>query len=278
MLTTSEYHYGCIYKITNLVNGKSYIGQTKRKPELRWKQHKNIKDNFNNSLIKTAIAKYGEDAFSFEVICYANSQVNLNKLEDDLIIKFDSLAPNGYTCLGSQDRSGIISNITIKKMSNARLGKIPWNKGRTYKLSEDSKKNYKNSNKNKCLGRTVSAESKQKMSLAKQGKALSMEHKRKIGLSSATRHHSVESRIKMSLLARGRLHSDITKIKISTSKLKYNIKSINIITNEEKLYNSPLELIKDGFNYGSVYKAATGRDGRKQHKGFKWVLIPIEVI
>ena len=62
-----------IYKITNILNNKIYIGQTIRQPSLRWNEHK------SESLCSTskhgrlyhlhcAIRKYGVDSFIFEVI------------------------------------------------------------------------------------------------------------------------------------------------------------------------------------------------------------------
>ena len=53
-----------IYKITNNINGKVYIGQSKN-PQNRFKQHINDK---KDSAIHNAIKKYGEDNFSFEII------------------------------------------------------------------------------------------------------------------------------------------------------------------------------------------------------------------
>lgn len=61
-----------IYKITNLINGKSYIGQTDQKVEDRWRDHKNGKTS-KNSPLKRAIEKYGWDNFSKEVIDTADS-------------------------------------------------------------------------------------------------------------------------------------------------------------------------------------------------------------
>ena len=53
-----------IYKITNLINEKIYIGQSKN-PEKRFKQHiSGLKD----SIISAAIIKYGKENFSFEII------------------------------------------------------------------------------------------------------------------------------------------------------------------------------------------------------------------
>lgn len=53
-----------IYKITNNINGKIYIGQS-RNIESRWQQHQ---EPARNSLISRAIKKYGVDNFTFEVI------------------------------------------------------------------------------------------------------------------------------------------------------------------------------------------------------------------
>ena len=61
-----------IYKITNLINGKAYIGQTCQKVETRWAEHKRGKTS-TNSPLKRAIEKYGWDNFSKEVIDTADT-------------------------------------------------------------------------------------------------------------------------------------------------------------------------------------------------------------
>ena len=61
-----------IYKITNKINNKCYIGQTIKTAEERWKEHKrNININHSNCINKTlykAMRKYGIENFTFEVI------------------------------------------------------------------------------------------------------------------------------------------------------------------------------------------------------------------
>ena len=52
---------GFIYKITNKVNGKSYIGQTRNTVEFRWRQHYKAKDN---KYFHRAIQKYGKENFA----------------------------------------------------------------------------------------------------------------------------------------------------------------------------------------------------------------------
>ena len=53
-----------IYKITNNINGKVYIGQSKD-PEDRFKQHKCC---FGNSRLYTSMKSYGVDNFTMEVL------------------------------------------------------------------------------------------------------------------------------------------------------------------------------------------------------------------
>lgn len=70
-----------IYKVTNLINNKIYIGQSVH-IETRWKSHRN--DCFNPNLDKyncvfyNAIRKYGIDNFKFEVI----EECSINQLNE----------------------------------------------------------------------------------------------------------------------------------------------------------------------------------------------------
>jgi len=95
-----------IYKITNKLNGKSYIGQTKRSIEQRWRRH--INDAINNTLdthFARAIRKYGEKSFSVEEICSTESQDELNQLENYYIHKYNCLE-DGYNETDSICRCG----------------------------------------------------------------------------------------------------------------------------------------------------------------------------
>lgn len=57
-----------IYKITNLINGHSYIGQTQRTIELRYRAHQVEASNDENSPLHIAMRKYGLDNFIVEQI------------------------------------------------------------------------------------------------------------------------------------------------------------------------------------------------------------------
>lgn len=114
--------YGIIYKITNNVNGKVYIGQTTKKRGFldRYphkgvgiervynyhKMNKNRNDGYNVYLFNS-IEKYGFDAFTVEeVFDVAFSKDELNEKEMYYIKYFDSFA-NGYnSTLGGEGSNG----------------------------------------------------------------------------------------------------------------------------------------------------------------------------
>lgn len=86
-----------IYKITNLINQKSYIGQSIN-IEKRWVTHKyesiNDKQKAYNYSIHQAFRKYGIDNFSFEILELLPKE-KLNEKEIYWINFFDSYN-NGY--------------------------------------------------------------------------------------------------------------------------------------------------------------------------------------
>ena len=60
---------GSLYKITNKVNNKMYIGITFQNPPIkRWNGHKSKARNGGRLPLYESIRKYGEDNFEFEVI------------------------------------------------------------------------------------------------------------------------------------------------------------------------------------------------------------------
>jgi group I intron endonuclease len=61
---------GFIYKITNQVNGKVYVGKTEFSVEVRWKQHiaDSVKTRCKDRPLYRAMNKYGLSSFSIEVL------------------------------------------------------------------------------------------------------------------------------------------------------------------------------------------------------------------
>ncbi len=88
---------GFIYKITNILTDKCYIGETKKKnPELRWNEHKQkMEKGIGCPALQNAVRKYGLDKFTFKVliICFDEDRY---KFEMEYIKKYNSIAPNGY--------------------------------------------------------------------------------------------------------------------------------------------------------------------------------------
>jgi group I intron endonuclease len=91
---------GYIYKITNTITNKCYIGETKQPdPETRWKKHKNtIKKGVGCPALQDAVKKYGIEFFKFEIliICFDEDRY---KYEIEYIKKYNSKVPNGYNIL-----------------------------------------------------------------------------------------------------------------------------------------------------------------------------------
>lgn len=84
----------CIYKVTNLVNGKLYIGKTNNF-EKRKLEHTRYDVNNDNIFHKT-LRKYGLDKFDWEIIDEAYGLDAINDLERYYIQKYKTYKPYGY--------------------------------------------------------------------------------------------------------------------------------------------------------------------------------------
>lgn len=82
-----------IYKILNTKNNKCYIGQTEESPAtIRWHKHRYElnRNNHRNTHLQNAWNKYGEDAFTFEVIEECSTKELLNEAEERWITYYKS--------------------------------------------------------------------------------------------------------------------------------------------------------------------------------------------
>lgn len=118
--------YGVIYKITNTVNNKIYIGQTINFSE-RYRSHCEVpfrkSDRGYNHPIYRAIRKYGINNFTIEIIEYCSPIEELNDRETHYIKLYDCLVDSnkGYN-LQEGGQNGKKSKQTRKKMSNSQKG------------------------------------------------------------------------------------------------------------------------------------------------------------
>jgi group I intron endonuclease len=140
-------HIYTIYRITNHVNGKVYIGFTSKQPKERWKQHRRIRncpDQNSYSILHAALSKYGVKNFTFEVIYQSlDGEHCLKVKEPDFIREHDCCvldgADKGYNVTrgGESGMRGKKHTEESKaKMREAKLGK-PGKGGRIF--SEEDK-------------------------------------------------------------------------------------------------------------------------------------------
>lgn len=109
-----------IYKITNLVNGKVYIGQTTQNFARRKGEHiYRFKTGERDHKLYLAMRKYGKDSFKFEVLCCALKPEYLDELEISFIKEYNSFN-RGYnmTCGGNG-----VSEETKRKLSEIHKGR-----------------------------------------------------------------------------------------------------------------------------------------------------------
>lgn len=86
-----------IYKVTNKINEKIYIGQTVQKLNERINAHKSSAKNDCQYSFHKAIRKYGFNNFEWEILeKYITDKNHLDKLELYYIKRYNSLTPNGY--------------------------------------------------------------------------------------------------------------------------------------------------------------------------------------
>lgn len=110
-----------IYGIYNLVNGKMYIGQTKQGYRKRFTQHKSPTDG--SPLLRKAIAKYGRDNFTCELLDVAYNREDANAKEMAWIGALKTYKKeNGYN-LSMGGAFGNFNEDTLAKMSESHKGK-----------------------------------------------------------------------------------------------------------------------------------------------------------
>lgn len=146
-----------VYRILNLVTGKSYIGKTNIGIINRYKKHiSNAKNNINRYLYDS-MNKHGYNYFIIGTLEECSSIEELNTKEIYYIKKYNSLYPNGYNMTLGGDGGSTLSS---------------WSE-------ENKQKLYKQQSLTRTgLKRTVSQ--KQNMSLAQKGKIISEETRLKI--------------------------------------------------------------------------------------------------
>lgn len=236
-----------IYKATNTVNGKYYIGKTKNSLDSRIKSHK-VASTKKDWLFYRAINKHGFDKFKWEIIIECDDANKLNELEK----KYIGENNNGYNVAKGGDGGDTISNHPNReilrenvskfhkgkilseehkeKISNAHKGKNkPWAKDIAKKMSEGNI-----GKESKTKGSKLTDEHKEKISKGNKGKTKIFTEEHKQNLSKAKEgfknpnkgktyeeimgvEKALEFKKKQSEMRKGRVVSEETKRKISES-------------------------------------------------------------
>ena len=227
-----------IYKITNVKNGKMYIGQTKRGLKERWNQHAyNAVNHVHDNHFKRAIRKYGEEAFSKEVLIDGLTLDEANRYEETYVSLFCTFE-TGYNSTRGGDNMEMTEEVRRKK-SEATKGENCYWYGKTKsaetrrKISEALK-----GEKSPMYGKTKSAETRRKLSEAHKGekshmygKSLSAETRRKISEAHKGEKHPMY----------GKTHSFEARRKISEAQTKTPVIGVNKTTGEVRSFASTQE-------------------------------------
>jgi group I intron endonuclease len=164
-----------IYKYTNKINGKVYIGRTCQTLEAR--ASGNGKGYKCCTYFYNAIQKYGWENFEGEIIEEGLNDEEAGKRELYWISEFDSTnREKGYNLRDSDYRT--YKDETRKKISDANLGRKLTEEHKR-KLSEAKKGKYVG-DKNPWWGKKMSEETKEKLRQANIGRSLSIEARQAI--------------------------------------------------------------------------------------------------
>lgn len=161
---------GSLYVIWNDVNDKLYIGITTTTIEQRFRKHiKNALRGGDTHLYR-AIRKFGECVFHIECLVSNIPNERLPLFERSCIAHYDS-KHKGYNMTDGGDGVLNPSDDIRQKMSRAKRGHIPWNKGTKGVMKAWNK------------GLPMTEERKQHLSEVHKGRKLTNETKKKISIS-----------------------------------------------------------------------------------------------
>lgn len=156
-----------VYKHTNLINGKVYIGVTKQNVQRRWRDG----EGYRTQMFYRAIQKYGWDNFKHEVLADWISSDKIDRYETYLVELYRSDDPNfGYNLEGGGKINKVVSAETREKMRALALNRVVSQETRE-KISKANKgKKRPECGHSKNKGRKHSKEFGMKISMAKKGK------------------------------------------------------------------------------------------------------------
>ena len=130
-----------IYKATNKVNGKIYIGQTSKTLEQRKNGHERDTRSRkkHTTYFHEALAKYGYDNFDWEVIANANTQEELDEMEKHYIQVYNATDKEfGYNLKKGGKEGGLYNEECRRRLGESTKKK--WGNPETAKKMMDGLK------------------------------------------------------------------------------------------------------------------------------------------
>ncbi len=272
--------FGIIYMVTNLKNGKKYIGQTQKTLEQRKSGH--YKRRNDGGFFHNALLKYSKEDWKWEQIDVASSQEELDKKEQ-YWIKFYGTFNNkekGYNLTSGGEHNKLYSDETRRKIGLGNKGKIVSKEIRKKlsaimkgkKLTEEQKRKMSENNKgerNGMYGKTHSEETKQKISKSCKGRIVSDDTRKLLSNINKGKIVSKETRHKISQARLGKSNGPFTE------EHKQKLREVNL--GGKNPYAKGVICITTGKKYGSLKEAQedTGIHYKKISKICKGLLKPI---
>lgn len=171
-----------IYKISNTINGKIYIGQSVNiEHRIRAHKYSTTRDDKNHPILYKAFNKYGLDNFTFDTIIICEESL-LDFFEIKTIELYQSFGKLGY----NMTKGGSAGCTGYKHTEESKQKIIESNKNRI--ITSETKQKISISN----TGRKLSDETKNAMSKVRKGKTIGKEHRKQIGAGVRKKHFVVE--------------------------------------------------------------------------------------
>ena len=125
LCTEQELGFAGVYKITNTINGKIYIGSTQCFSE-RFKKHVlRLRNGIHvNAHLQAAYSKYGSESFTFEILEVTEKDIRFDREQfylDSLNVCNDKV---GYNISPTANGMTIIPQCVREKISNALKGRF----------------------------------------------------------------------------------------------------------------------------------------------------------
>lgn len=240
-------HY-LIYKITNKLNGKIYIGQH---------QTEDPNDGYMGSgtNIKRAIKKYGLENFSRDILYFCTDWDTMNNMEEVLVDEAFIARDDTYN-LQTGGKQGFPGEETRRKLSFSHLGKS---------LSKESIEK----RSAKIRGTHRSEETRRKIGEKNRHHRRTIEEKKRLSEAAKKQWESEDFRKRYSEQRKGNFHlseEHNRKLQSASHSEETNRKRVESIRGKRHYNNGVIEVFSrecpDGFVYGKLKKKVINSRGK----------------